>query len=207
LLFETFDEIVAEYAEGARRREVEQARRTFFDRSGKVSDDEPRFEERITAFLEWYALARPLDDLGVTPAVAHARNMPDGPARRCARALATSHWSLFRIVEVTPESVRLLDLVGGARFLAFDRRRTGIEADDVIEARLLWHEGRVLFSRGFCYHPRDARKSIAERVKLALERGEDKEALLLGLARARLRCERYGKNVSTARIYETMEII
>lgn len=202
---ETFDRIVERYAEGQYRAEVEAARRVFFDRSGKVSDEEPRFEERIRSFLEWYALERPLDTLRVTPAVAYARVASEPEERARARALATSHWALFQIAEVEPEAVRLVDLWGGARFVAFDRRRTGIEVSDILEARLFWDGARVLFTRAFCYHPPEARPAILSRVARARQQGEAKEAVLLGLARARLRCERYGKNVSVRRIYETME--
>ena len=76
---------------------------------------------------------------------------------------------------------------------------------DVVEARLLWDGTRVLFSRAFCYHPHQARRPILDRLARAREVGEDKEAVILGLARARLRVERYGKNVPLRKIYESME--
>ena len=107
MLFETFDEIVAEYAEGASRREVEQARRTFFDRSGKVSDDEPRFEERITAFLEWYALARPLDDARIEPL-----------GRAALRRLA-------RVEAARPDRLRVVVLSGRTALDVAGRVRVG----------------------------------------------------------------------------------
>ncbi len=207
MLFDTFDRVVAAYAEGPFRAEVEGARRLFFERSGKVSDEEPRFEERITAFLEWYALERPLSREGIPPVVAYARARAGEEEHARARALATSHWSLFRVRELEPEAVRLEDLWGGARFEAFDRRRTGIVVGDVLEARLVAHEGNVMFTRAFCWHPREAHTALLARLAVARARGEAKEAALLGFARARLRCERYGKNVPIARIYETMEVL
>ena len=45
------------------------------------------------------------------------------------------------------------------------RQVAGLEKGDLLEARLLPYEGKLVFSGAFLYHPREARKLILAEVK------------------------------------------
>ncbi|HJZ84700.1 MAG TPA: hypothetical protein VKN99_05985 [Polyangia bacterium] len=196
------DQVIARYAAGEHQAEAARARAEFLEATGQVFDDDPWFEERITAFLEWYALERPLDGRGSRPIDQYLCDATlASEARAAARALASSHWSLFRVLELAPGRAHLEDLLAGGRFVVHERRKlTGIEAGDVFEARLLSDSGKTLFGRTFCFHPRDAVEAILEVIAEASERRNSKQDLLFRLAERRLRCERY-RNVHAAKLY------
>jgi hypothetical protein len=197
-----FEAVLARYAGGAYEDEAARARRGFLETTGQVFDDDPLFEERISAFLEWYALERKMEGSGLRPIDRYLREVElDAAAERAAQALAASHWSLFRVGTVQVGAVELEDLLAGGHWLVHERRRLpGMEPGDVFEARLVSDGGKTLFGRSFCFHPRDAAAAILEFVDRAAVKGEDKQQILLALAERRVRSERY-RNVAVARIY------
>src|SRR5438309_1420967 len=152
------DDVIARYAGAAFEAEAVAARQFFLEATGKVDDEDPLFEQRIAAFLEWYALERKMDGEKARPIDLYQRDMPLPEAEReAARALAASHWSLFETKEITEGRALMEDLIGGGRFLVHERRQlVALGAGDVFEARLLSDGGKTLFGRTFYFHPRDA---------------------------------------------------
>jgi hypothetical protein len=81
-----------------------------------------------------------------------------------------------------------------------------LEKGDILEARLLPHEGKLHFSSSFVYHPREVRRAIlkeAKRLTLAAPPGQapDGDEFLAQLSRMALRLERY-RNVRVESIYD-----
>ena len=126
------------------------AREEYFERAGKVFDDDAElFEGRMASFLEWYVLERPLAGIGLPP-VACALEEGGGAARRRAAGAG-------RAGDQPPQPVRaarasadrvldIEDLIGGARFSVHERRNTARhDAGRLFEARLVWDgdDGRV----------------------------------------------------------------
>jgi len=77
---------------------------------------------------------------------------------------------------------------------------------DILEARLLPHEGKLHFSASFVYHPREVRRAIlkeAKRLAGAAPPGQapDGDEFLAQLSRMALRLERY-RNVRVESIYD-----
>jgi hypothetical protein len=201
-LVRVLDEVITRYAGGAYEAEAVAARADFLDATGKVHDDEPWWEERITAFLEWYALERPMQGQGRRPIDLYLGD-PElaEPARGAAAALAASHWSLFETIEVLPGRAHLADLVAGGRWIVHERRKLpGLEPGDVFEARLVSEGGKTLFGRTFCFHPRGAGPAIRAFVAEAARRADPKQDVLFRLAERRMRYERY-HNVQVAKVY------
>ena len=68
-IFPLIDTLTEKYSEGEHKLEAMRAREEYFDRAGKVYDDDAElFESRMAAFLEWYVLERPFKG-GPPPAV------------------------------------------------------------------------------------------------------------------------------------------
>lgn len=200
--------------------------------AGEVHDEEPLYEERVNAFLEWFLLeyqspsqsarGQALDAQAAAGGEAPGRAGPDAiqpVIRRLLReapetdrpgliALAAAHRGLFTVRELVNEGVLLEDLWGGGSFRIYERRRLiGLGPGEVFEARLVADVDappRILFTRSFCFHPREALEIIRRQVVRARRSGERRDDFLFRLLRSRLRCERY-RHLSPLRIYESGE--
>src|SRR3954464_13750584 len=104
MIYPLLDRLAERYGEGEHKLEAMRAREEYFDRAGKVFDDDAElFEGRMASFLAWYVLERPLADRGVTPGACAIGEGPAGPAdeRRALAALSSSHHSVFELFEIT----------------------------------------------------------------------------------------------------------
>src|SRR5205814_10081922 len=73
MIYRLLDRLAERYSEREHRLEAMRAREEYFDRAGKVFDDDAElFEGRMAAFLEWYVLERPAAGLGGKAPIAHA---------------------------------------------------------------------------------------------------------------------------------------
>jgi hypothetical protein len=184
--------------------ELVRAREEWADKAGRVFDDDPLYEERTTAFLEWYALERPFPD----GSFAVERFLVEEPlADRDGdwlRALARTHRSLFEVRELKEGEIVLDDLLGGGAFAVTERRRLpGIEPTEILEARLVANpvtSPELLFTRAFQFHPHDARVELKKQADKARKAGEARGEALFRFLRLRLRATRY-QHVAADKIY------
>jgi hypothetical protein len=205
MIYGLLDRLTERYSENEHKLEAMRAREEFFDRAGKVFDDDAElFEGRMASFLEWYVIERPLGKEGGLPPIARAieagLELPPGE-RRILAHLASSHRSLFQLAAAADRVLEVEDVIGGARFSVLERRNTvGIAPGDVFEARLLWDEDRVIFGRTFLFHPPDARDVILDWVERAVDRGARRDEILFHLSRQYVRWHRLG-HVGAAKVY------
>jgi hypothetical protein len=184
--------------------ELVQARAQWEEKAGKVFDDDALYEERTTAFLEWFALERPLPD-GKFP-VEHflQEEQLDDMENEWARSLARSQRSLFAVRDVKEGQIILDDLLGGGAFAVTERRRLpGVEPEEILEARLVANLAtppELLFTRAFQFHPREARVELQRIAERARKAGEPRADTLFRLLRLRLKAVRY-RHVSPDKIY------
>ncbi|MDB4969651.1 MAG: hypothetical protein JWN44_5340 [Myxococcales bacterium] len=185
--------------------ETVKAREEWAERAGRVFDDDFLYEERTTAFLEWYALERPLAD-GRAPALRFlADEKLDDKEGQWVHALATSHRSLFEVRKVDDGIILLDDLLGGGEFAVTERRRLpGVEEHEIFEARLIANvmtPPEILFTRAFQFHPREARAELKRHAEKARKAGEPRAETLFRLLLLRLKAVRY-KHVTADKIYK-----
>jgi hypothetical protein len=197
------DRLAERFSAGVNKLTAMRAREEFFERAGKVFDDDAElFEGRMASFLEWYVLERPLA-AGAPPPVVSALGEAGRPAaeRRALAHLATSHRSLFELAGVEDRVLDVEDLVGGARFQVTERRKTiGLSPGDLFEARVVWDGAAPVFGRTFLFHPPDAREVVLDWVERAVERGVAREEILFHLSRQHIRWHRLG-HLGAAKIY------
>jgi hypothetical protein len=205
MIYRLLDRLAERYGDGPHKIEAMRAREEYFERAGKVFDDDAElFEGRMAAFLEWYVIERPFK--GGPPPVVQAIEAVDVPlsdeARREAALLASSHRSLFELYGKEDGVVDVEDVIGGARFAVTERRSTvGFETGDVFEARIMWDGTGVIFGRTFLFHPPDARDVVLNWVEGALQRGVGRDEILFHLSRHNIRWHRYG-HTGAAKIYK-----
>jgi hypothetical protein len=214
MMYAWLDRLAERYGEGENKLEAMRAREEYFDRAGKVFDDDAElFEGRMASFLEWYVLERPLAGAGVAPVVRaieesaappkpEARPLATTPEeRRVLADLAVSHRSLFELTSAEGRVLELEDVLGGARFTVQERRKTvGISPGDLFEARLIWDGEAVVFGRTFLFHPPDAREVVLEWVERAVANGTSRAEILFHLSRQHVRWHRLG-HVGAAKVY------
>ena len=197
------ERLAERYSAGEHKIEAMRAREEYFERAGKVFDDDAElFEGRMAAFLEWYVLERPFRG-GAAPAVCSLdddRSLSDED-RRTLALVAASHRSLFELHEVDDRVMELEDVLGGARFSVVERRNTvGFNRGDLFEARLISDGAGVILGKTFIFHPADARDVTLDWVDAALDRGVERQEILFHLARRHIRWHRFG-HIGAARIY------
>jgi len=198
------ERLASVFAEGENKLEAMRARDEFFERAGKVFDDDgDLFEGRMASFLEWYIIDRPFRD-GPPPA-ARVAAQPDArfteDERRVAVHLATSHRSLFELDAMDGTTLAVEDLLGGARFSVVERRSTvGFEPGSLFEARLLWDGQSVVFGKTFLFHPADVRAHVLGYVDRAAAAQTPPADVLFQLSRLYVRWHRFN-HLSAAKIY------
>src|SRR3954471_18672122 len=119
MIYPLLDRLAQRYSEREHKLEAMRAREEYFDRAGKVFDDDAElFEGRMASFLEWYVLDRPFAGGPVPPVVKALEAGAGLPAagRRALASLATTHRSLFQLYAETDRVLDLEDVIGGARF-------------------------------------------------------------------------------------------
>jgi hypothetical protein len=185
--------------------ELVRAREEWSEKAGRVFDDDPLYEERTTAFLEWFALERPLP----SGAFAVERFLAEEPqsderAGDWLRALGRTHRSLFEVREIKEGEIVLDDLLAGGAFAVTERRRLpGIEPTEILEARLVANPvtpPELLFTRAFQFHPHDARVELKKQADKARKAGEPRAEALFRFLRLRLKATRY-QHVAADKIY------
>ena len=202
------ERLASVFAEGENKVEAIRARDEFFEKAGKVFDDDgDLFEGRMASFLEWYIIERRFRD-GPPPARSVAAGFDarfGKDERQVAVRLATSHRSLFEVATVVGNQVEVDDLIGGARFSVTERRSTaGFEPDALFEARLVWDGQGVVFGKTFLFHPPDARAQVLQIVERATARNTPPLDLLFLLSRLYVRWHRFN-HLGAAKIYAAGE--
>jgi hypothetical protein len=186
------------------------ARRAHFEAYGEPHEEDRTYEARQNGMLDFYLYDyRPapgapstLEEFLVDPAGDLAP-----PDRQAFQDLAGNVHALFEVRKISEGKVRLRDCFTGKDHDVVERRQlVGLEKGDVLEARLLPHDGILVFSGAFLYHPREARKPILAEVKKrkkAAGKGgaPDVAGLLALLSRMAFKLERY-RNVRLESIYD-----
>ncbi len=184
------DAITNEYTAGDYFREVYDAKRSYFDNLGVISEDDPDFENQMDVFMGWYLFDRPLEKHDLPPIFLFYRKnqshfSPEEDAVH--KALTLAKHSIFELLKQKGSSLFLRDLSNGQKYEVQDLQfKAGFSKGDVFEARLIPDGKSFVFANGFCFHPKEAFKfiesqmkkirddDVAQRTKLLLKLGQMK---------------------------------
>ena len=203
---ETFERVTHYFTSERYMGELKAAKDEFFQRTGTVFEDEPTYESRMTAFLEWFLLERVLWDSGAPPVRLFSEMYGETCSEReqtYLRGLQRTCHSLFEYASRLSEGCRVRDLFDGKLYEVTERRSyAGIQKADVLDARLVPVGEHFLFSDAMWIHPTDVRSFIMGEVKK--RQGRDRSGfneLLFDLAYMKLKSDRF-RHLPVASVYE-----
>lgn len=214
-MFHGFYENVVRFAsQGELDKELRLAKAEYFQRTGEMFESDTSFEHRIAAFLEWYVLDRAIKGMPtpevMTPVQLFLRDqgshLPEEDLAKL-KALCETTLSLFEFRKVKNDHVVVVDLLTNRKQLVYERRKpAGLDSGDIIEARLVPYDDKLMFSDAFTVCPRDARRTILKAAKIFRKKtgsAEDRINLVHQVAYFSNRCERY-KHVDPKKIFAAL---
>ncbi len=193
-----------------RKERLLEARRIHFGAYGEPHEEDRTYEARLNGMLDFYLYDYRAGEGGPTTLeefLAAEGSALEPQENQAYQELAGNVHALFEVRKIAEGLVRLRDVLAGKDYDVTERRQlVGLEKGDLLEARLLPHEGGLVFSGAFLYHPREARSAILGEVKKrkkAAGKGGDPDvpALLALLSRMAFKLERY-RNVRLESIYD-----
>ncbi len=209
-LLELQEKLLAWATAEERKEQLLAARRDWFDRHGEPHEEDKSFESRMNGMLDYYLYDfRPPGSTDTTVEIFVREMTPNLTTDYLAqyRVLAKSIHGLFEVRKIKPPDVRLRDVFSDVLHDVTERRQMpGLAKGDLLEARLLPHEGRLFFSGAFLYHPQEVRKTVlaeVKRLRKAAGKGHlpDVEAFVATLSRMAMKLERY-RNVKVESLYD-----
>jgi hypothetical protein len=208
-LVDLHDRLLAWAGAEARQPWLLEARRAWFARVGEPHEEDKSYELRMNGLLDHYLYDYRPDGTERTIDL-FLRDGAEGlttDERAQMRELGRNRRALFDVRRIRPGVVELEEVLGGARHEVQERRAVvALAKGDILEARLLPHEGTLQFSASFVYHPREVRRAILKEAKRLAEaappgQAPDGDDFLAQLSRMALRLERY-RNVRVESIYD-----
>ncbi|MCG3174388.1 MAG: hypothetical protein GMKNLPBB_02622 [Myxococcota bacterium] len=202
--FERITAFLAGHPVGA---ELSSARKQYFSMTGNVQDNEPSFENRVQAFLEWFVLERLLEGDGRLPLDVFLTSAAGEASEVLQRAAAFRH-SVTGVFELTrmPNRRHLLrarNLLDGFEYEVVERRQIpALKRGEIFESRLLLYNGDYVLSTGTFYHPKGVKKYLTELFKGCDPSNPAERRRLLNVAATmHARFQRYAGRFDINRIY------
>ena len=204
---QVIEKILNHFAGELFRDEVRMAKSEFFDNAGILDEQSDQFELRMSQFFDWYFFTRELKGFAQTPLEASymARELRFIPDEIIVIDKFKHHrHSLFEFVKNKGQDVYIRDLMKGDKLVVKGSPWTfGFDSNEVFEARLIPVEDTFVFTKGFCFHPMDAKKFILSEIKRHKKDPDlDPDDLMLKLLKMRYKFDRY-RHVKIDMIYAT----
>ena len=200
------DSLFALASSEERKPDVLAAKAEYFRLTGEVFEDDRTFEMRMACFLDYYVFDYRSATSGRTAAEEFyaAKRAAGAPEASALEAFTKTVHGLFEVRKLGPGFVRLRELFTGVDHDVTERRTVaGLQKGDVFEARLIPLEGGLVFSPAFCFHPREAVKSIKREVKRRKKKEPDRPAveLVWEAAKRAMKVDRY-RQIAVDKIYD-----
>ncbi len=181
------------------------AKKEFFDNTTLNEEHSDQYELRMSQFYDWYFFSRPLSGYGQTPLeVCHmARELRfTEEEEKMILTLQNHIHSLFEFIKIKDRDITIKDLMTNKKMVVKNSTLIfGFNPEELFEARLVPNGDTWIFTRGFCFHPENAKKFILSEVKLHRKNPDlDPEVMMLRLIRMRYKYEQY-KHVRPEVIY------
>jgi len=163
--------IIEEFTTGDYYREVFEAKEEYFNKAGRVFEDDAEFESRMNIFMDWYIFDRDLPGVDLPP-VKYYFNQNQTQFKNeelsIYKDLCTTVHSLFQLKRKKwfSKGVVIKDLFTGKKYTVHNPEMSlGLNKGDLFEARVIPFKGQFEFSTGFCFHPLEMKSFILKEIK------------------------------------------
>ena len=199
-----YEKILLFAADGELYNELLRARAEFLQRTGHLVESDVDFEKRLSLFLEWYVLERPLkrvDNKRPIELYLEQEEAIEDNERVLAERWQESKASLFLVKRLRKEKIIVYDLLHDKKIKVGERRKVyGLERGDILEGRLVPLDkeaiGDFRFSGPTLILPHQARKQIktaCKRFRQALHEMDQSIDFVHRAAYLANRCMRFDK--------------
>jgi hypothetical protein len=201
------DPVIEEFTSGDYYREVYDAKEEYFEKAGRVYEDDSEFEERMQLFMDWYIFDRDLRGVDLSPIRFYYRRNKEHLSEsdsQIYRELCQTIHSIYRLKRKAffGGGFLVTDLFTKKTYRVYDSHlERGFNAGDLFEGRLITFQGKQYFSKGFCFHPVEMQKFILGEIKKV--RAQDvtrQNKLILQFSAMKLKHMRY-QHISIEHIY------
>lgn len=187
------------------KEELLRAKAHYFAHTGEIYEDDRSFEMRMASFLDYFLLDWPLNGADKTPAQLYLEEHPGLSPEDAliARGLTETRHSLWEVRKLAKDLVRLRDFFSGKDTDVYERRQpAGLKRGDLLEARLIPVDDRLVFSTSFCFHPDAVKKCIVKELKRLKKTCPEfpQREFIWTLSKMRLKLDRY-RNIAPTDIY------
>lgn len=190
------DRLVQFFTSNDYHSEILSAKKEFFEQAGIIDEESHYFESRMAQFLDWYIFTRPLNQYHLPPVQLilnkDVMSLSDEDKAIYTNIANTVH-SLFEFLKVRGSDVYVYDIFSKKKYvLKNSDLRVGFNPEEIFDARIVPFDGNYVFSKGFCFHPAEAKKFIVKEIKKVrhLEK-EQHEALMFKIMKMRYKLEQY----------------
>jgi hypothetical protein len=199
------DKVLGHFAGSDFKSEVALAKKEFFESLGVLDENSPFYESRMNQFFDWYFFDRNLVGYGrkVIDSLHMSRELRfDDHELAIVEKLKSYVHGMFEFIKIKDSDVSIRDLFTGKKYVVKKCPWVyGFNPDEYFEARLIPEGDSFVFSRGFCFHPKEAKKFILNEIKKHKKNPDlDPNELMLSLSKMRGRLDRY-PHVDVDKIY------
>ncbi len=208
IIDQVMQKILQHFAGPGFQEELHEAKVEFFENVKILEDKVELFEQRMSQFYDWYFFNRELSGFGQPPLKAchFIRELRFSDEElQMLKVLEQNRHSIFEFLKIKDNSLYIRDLIRKDKIMIEKNPWTfGFEGGEFFEARLVPIEGSWIFTKGFCFHPSEAKKFILLEVKKYQKNPDlNVEEFLLRLAKKRFKLDQY-RHVKPELIYSAV---
>lgn len=194
------EKLLERFAAGDFTDEVVQAKKEFFETTGRLNEESDQFDSSLQQFFDWYLFTRDLSSYDQPPIqlALSEQSFVEGEAEEVLKNFLQHHHSLFEFLKIKGQDIYIRDLFSKKKYILENSEvQFGFDQDELFEARIIPMNDTFVFAKGFCIHPSEAKKFILKEIKhvrkICKKTGSDieKRALILRLAKMRYKMEQY----------------
>lgn len=194
LIQEHYDKIISEYSIGDYYSVLLSAKDEYFDRVGKVDEEDDDYESRMSYFNDWYMTSFQLENESATIIESYLKNRQVGES--IAEALLSINHSLFEYVGKNMKKCHVLnDILHKKKIILHkDCPEIALLKKDIFLGRVLKFDGSYDLLNGKCLLPKEIKSILKKQAKKVKKMDDPQKEVnyLLDIETLKTKWVRYG---------------
>lgn len=158
------ENVLIEYTQGEYYQHLLAAKEKYFQMTGKLNEDAPEFESRMSTFNDWYVFNYEIDGTRVIDKYVESKNLDE----EIGSALKNANYSLFHFVKINWKKQTVLkDILHSKKIImGQDNGSLSLLPDDLFIGRTIDFQGQSYLLHGICALPRDVLGILKKKSKV-----------------------------------------